>query len=68
MECEIEMEWVEAGAEGGGRNETFRHGAKTRESSIVVIELQRLQVDGGMTANNVLLQFQADIANVCVSK
>lgn len=32
------------------------------------ITLSKLQVDGGMTSNNILMQLQADIAGVPVGK
>ena len=32
------------------------------------IELKKLRVDGGASANNLLMQFQSDILNVCVER
>jgi glycerol kinase len=32
------------------------------------LQLTRLQVDGGMTANKLLMQTQADLVGICVSK
>lgn len=32
------------------------------------LQLTRLQVDGGMTANNLLMQTQADLVGIPVSK
>jgi glycerol kinase len=32
------------------------------------LQLTRLQVDGGMTANNLLMQTQADLVGISVSK